>query len=280
MKKKSINLILIAVICACCFCIFCGCQNNEEEQQGISEKPSYSGPYLAYRGQYTTYPIDDITLTFYCGSDFAGENKLAGSPRYDKYPVVTYIYVNREDTYQTTDITKEDLYDVIEENENFYICKKILSTDSDSFYKCNGVTRLFSNLTGDEAYDAWGADSPLYCAIRHGGKGIAIPDVSYTFTIPREYFYKEEGYVSFGMASYISEDDTSIFESYKQGKLLEEKTMSIHYKRYGDHVTLGKQRTQISEETKYKDSSNTVMIVCITLSAVMFVVCIIVAKNR
>lgn len=280
MKKKFIYLIFIAVISVCFLGIFCGCQSNEEEQQGISEKPSYSGPYLAYKGQYTTYPIDDVTLTFYCGSDSAGANKLAGGPQYDKYPSVTYIYFSREDTYQTTDITKEDLYDVIEDNESFYICKKILSTDSDSFYKCNGVTRLYGNLIGDEAYEAWGADSPLYGTIQHDGKGIVIPDVSYTFTIPCEYFSKEEGYVSFGMASYISEDDASIFESYKQGKLLEEETMTIHYKKYGDYVTLGKQKTQISEETKYKDSGNTVMIVCITLSVVMFVVCIVVAKNR
>lgn len=205
---------------------------------------------LAYKADKTTFSIDDVTLTFYCGSQNAGEH---GVCHYMNYPIFTYIYFAEAKTYAEKKIVKneimfdyaegftpEERYNILENDERFSVCKKTLSTDLDSFYKNNTVKRMHADVPPNEntyaAADKWGKGSALYKANRSDVTGVIIPDVSYTFTIPETFFTESEGYVFFCVSSYYSEDYKLLAR--ESGELLEHRDITIYYTKNGSSVTL------------------------------------------
>lgn len=263
MKKRCVLGFVLSIIFIVVIGLS-GCQSKHDADINIDVVGSYPSdprhpmPHLAFKADKRTFDIGDVTLTFYCGSENAGEH---GIYHYTDCPTVTYIYFadantySRKDKYFNSELDKEitfgyveglapkDLYNIIETNEHFSVCKKILSTDSDAFYKNNTVKRKYKDIsTVENRYareDEWGRGSALYKVSSAYSEGLLIPDVAYTFTIPETFFAESEGYVFFCVSSYYSENyEAPNDESSQVGDLLEHRSIAIYYMRNGSDVTL------------------------------------------
>lgn len=249
-RKFMVVLCVIVILCTMAMALI-GCE-KEEDNYDDNFDVSMPMPQLAYKSNQTTFDINDVTLTFYCGSNNAGSSNY-----FDIVcPIVTYIYFANSKAYKRIGLNNNDivfdyveqyhpnkLYGTIETNENFSVCKKIYSTDEDAFYKNNTVKLLYTDVPYKvntyAAEDEWGKGSALYKASISYTRGVYIPDVSYVFTIPQQFFTEEQGYVFFCMASYIMEDGESANgSSWQEGSQLEHRELAIYYTRNGANITL------------------------------------------
>ena len=248
MKRIVILLLLVIFLLAASF----GCKPALTEPEKEFYDVSNPTMRLAYKSDQTTFSLENVALSFYCGSENAG-----GSFRdFTSYPTVTYIFFANKEFYSQQNPTSgqeltfrfregyhpEDLYSKIETDPIFSICKKSLSSDTGSFYKNNTVSRLFmdsQNATASLPVDRWGNGSALYKATPSDGVGILIPDVSYTFTIPQSFFPDEEGFLFFGGISFCTEHyENSYGQTCEPGDYLEHATLSLYYKKSNSTVIL------------------------------------------
>lgn len=255
MKKKL--LILALCISITIIISLSGCQ---EPLPNNGTDPRAQLPHLAYKGESLIYDISDVKLTFYCGSENAGDE--IGS--YKDYPLVTYIYFanehtqsikyhpngelmvfnNNEISFQYADgYDPKHLYNTIEENQNFSICKKIFNADANSFYKNNTVTLSFKDTPYIQdkfaEEDLWGNGNALYKITQSYMHGIYVPNVSYELTIPSGMFMNDNGYLFFGVTSYFTEDyEASSGEIYTSAHLLEHRTIALYYSKEGSSISL------------------------------------------
>ncbi len=256
-SKKLISKIIIVLVLTATIISLTGC-NNSEDDKGTIIGPDVRAPlpHLAVKGN-NKFSVDDVTLTFYCGSENAGKDDSFETDA----PAVTYIYFADSSTHNQLRIddlgltstyvegfAPQDMYSTIETKDEISVCKKILSTDPDSFYKNNTVELLYKDVAekkGIEAAEAaWGKGSPFYKTSEAFLPGVCISDISYVFTIPKKFFTKEKGYVFYCMASYLTEDFDDSTPTHirigKEGALLESQELVIYYLRQGDTVTLSR----------------------------------------
>lgn len=257
-SKKLISKIIIVLVLTATIISLTGC-NNSEDDKGTIIGPDVRAPlpHLAVKGN-NKFSVDDVTLTFYCGSENAGTNNYIDI----NAPVVTYIYFADASTHKTTVCIDEqgskfaytegfrpkDMYNTIEKKDEISVCKKTLSTDPDSFYKNNTVELLYKDVAekkGIEAAEAaWGKGSPFYKTSEAFLPGVCISNISYVFTRPKKFFTEEKGYVFYCMASYLSADFfTDEYLTGHEGRMLEQRELVIYYTRQGDTVTLSRNYT-------------------------------------
>lgn len=166
MKIYSKKLLIIGILIICSVFLF-ACNDGQDETGG---GPRKAIPALAFKSDKTSFEIDDVTLTFYVGSENAGERY----PGFIDYPAVTYIFFANETTripqyypvsgdlcvdngeirFQYADgYNPKDLYSKIELDSNLSVCNKFYSSDADAFYKNNIVTLRYQDFyTLQEAY--------------------------------------------------------------------------------------------------------------------------------
>lgn len=216
MKKVIAITLLLVLIMSCCLL---GCTPKEKEEEtgegngGDCESP-WMGTQIILTSDKTEFDIDDVTLTFYVGSDFAGED---ATKSFRDFPTVTYLYfttTNVRNLKPSSEYIMENYYN-IETLDRINIYKKFLYTDEDNFYRKN----TFKNIQKDDPIIEEIENSALHKVSMPRHYPLEIPDISYQITIPAEWFSEEEGVITFEMKSYFIEDfaPESLYYWYPRG---------------------------------------------------------------
>lgn len=248
MKKIVAITILIVILMSCCLL---GCtpkeEETEEENGGGCESP-WRGTQLILTSDKTEFDIDDVTLTFYVGSGFAGED---ASKTFRDYPTVTYLYFTSTTLQSLMEAANEliiENYYNIETLDRINIYKKFLYTDEDNFYRKNIINQVGKDDPIIEEIE----NSALHKRSLLGNDPMEIPEISYKITIPTELFLEEEGIINFRMNSYFIEDFDPeslyyIYPSWVEGREglqrctgdpLEATSIKFAYEREGSKITL------------------------------------------
>lgn len=217
MKKVIAITLLIVLIMSCCLL---GCTPKEKEKEPEEEKGGgcaspWKGTEIIFVSDKTEFDIDDVTLKFYIGSDFAGED---ATKSFRDFPTMTYFYFTTTNVQNLKQSSNEYIkvnYYNIETLDRINIYKKFLYTDEDNFYRKNTLKKIQKDDPIIEEIE----NSALHKRTLTGNYPLAIPDISYQITIPAELFPEEEGIISFNMETYFIEDfaPESLYYWYPRG---------------------------------------------------------------
>ena len=236
-----------------------GCSRGTDSvDYGIIEvPPSMLAPVIAYKSNRTEFDIDDVTLSFYYGSEGAGTIDITDAP------IITYLYFANENYFvplidyssgkpridygylflnYKSGIDMKNMYGDIETDNRIHISKIIPSDGEDSLYKSYNV-KVFGkdkNLSRRFLTMLW-SDWSVLCKVKSSYEysGILVPELCSEFTIPSSMFISNNGYIMFCMTSYYTDDYCRpAYGTIKAGTMLENAYIAIYYKKSGNKVTL------------------------------------------
>lgn len=232
----------------------CSRGTNSVDYGIIEVPPSVLAPVIAYKSNRTEFDIDDVTLSFYYGSDRAGTIDITYPP------IITYLYFANESYFvpridslsgepliyngylsfkYASGIEMENMYGNIESDNRIHVSKIL----PDSFYRSQNVTVFGKdkNLSRRFLTMLW-SDWSVLCKVKsvYEYDGILVPELCSEFTIPSSMFTSNNGYIMFCMTSYYTDDycRPAYGTMFKAGTMLENTYITIYYKKSGNKVTL------------------------------------------